>query len=137
MAKPLGPKSALIRDAIRAHPNVGNTELAEMINKSPARKEDKITVGPADVAQQKQAMKKLGPAAGQAGAKNGRRKGARRKAGRPRAGTATTAEARPASASPTSRPVDLLDKVFDLATECGGFGALKRLVDRCAELTQR
>jgi hypothetical protein len=28
--------------------------------------------------------------------------------------------------------VDLQDKVFDLAKECGGFGALKRLVDRCA-----
>jgi hypothetical protein len=30
--------------------------------------------------------------------------------------------------------VDLLEKVFGQAKECGGFGALKRLVDRCAEL---
>ena len=42
MSKPLGPKSLLIRDAIKAHPHMGNTELAELINSSDARKDDKI-----------------------------------------------------------------------------------------------
>jgi hypothetical protein len=120
---------------------VGNTELADMINKSPARKEDKITVRPADIAQQKQAMKKAKPNAGPVTAKNGRRKGARRKAGRRRATTASTTAASTAQTQPatsaTGGPVDVLDKVFELAKECGGFGALKRLVDRCAELTHR
>ena len=60
MAKPLGPKSRLIRDAIAAHPSLANKELAAFINKSPARKEDGIEVTPIDVAQQKQAMKKMG-----------------------------------------------------------------------------
>ena len=31
MAKPLGPKSMLIREAIKAHPKLGNKELAEML----------------------------------------------------------------------------------------------------------
>jgi hypothetical protein len=32
MAKPLGPKSILIREAIKAHPNKGNSKIAEMLN---------------------------------------------------------------------------------------------------------
>ena len=32
MAKLLGPKSRLIQVAIKAHSNMGNTELAELIN---------------------------------------------------------------------------------------------------------
>jgi hypothetical protein len=137
MAKPLGPKSSLIRDALKAHPGVGNKELADMINSSPARREDRIVVRPADVAQQKQAMKKSARGAGRAAAKNGRRKSTGRKGGRPRASTASTPQARPAAAPAGGSLVDLLEKVFDLAKACGGFGALKRLVDRCADLEHR
>jgi len=39
----------LIRDAIKTHPNMGNTELAEMINNSSARDEDKLQVKTQDV----------------------------------------------------------------------------------------
>lgn len=60
--KPLGPKSLLIREAITAHPDKGNTELAGMINDSDARMDDKIKVSVQDVAQQRQAMKKQGAA---------------------------------------------------------------------------
>jgi len=137
MAKPLGPKSLLIRDAIKAHPKMGNTELAELINSSDARQEDKIKVKPGDIAQQKQAMKKAGdapaPAAtGESGKKKGRR-------GRPRradaqASTALAAQPRPAAASPSASPVDLIDKALDLALQCGGLAALKKLVDRLADL---
>jgi peptide subunit release factor RF-3 len=41
MAKPLGPKSLLIRQAIIAHPDKGNTELAEMLMDSADRLDDK------------------------------------------------------------------------------------------------
>jgi hypothetical protein len=61
-AKPLGPKSTPIREAIQAHPEMGNTELEELINASDARREDKIKVKPGDIAAHKQAMKKSGTA---------------------------------------------------------------------------
>src|SRR5262249_44096998 len=42
------------------------------------------------------------------------------------------------AATPTQpSPLDLIDRLFDLAKECGGFEPLKRLVDRCAELEGR
>ena len=49
MAKPLGPKAKLIREAITTHPDFGNTELAEAINGNDARKQDKISVKASDV----------------------------------------------------------------------------------------
>src|SRR4051794_35991549 len=58
MAKPLGPKSMLIRDAIKSNPGLGNTEIAQLINGSDDRSADGIEVQPNDVAAQKQAMKK-------------------------------------------------------------------------------
>ncbi len=60
MSKPLGPKSLVIREAIKAHPNKGNKEIAEFIDDSHDRMDDKIKVTPQDVAQQKQALKKAG-----------------------------------------------------------------------------
>ena len=63
MAKPLGPKSLLIRETIKAHPNKGNTALAALINDSDARQEDRIKVTANDIAQQRQAMKKAKGAA--------------------------------------------------------------------------
>ena len=130
MAKPLGPKSTLIRQAIKSNPDLGNAEIAHLINGSDEAKKGKIEVKPADVAQQKQAMKKAGetltaPTA-DGGKKQGRRKGVRRggrKAAAPRA-----------QAQGSGNPAELLDRVFGLAQECGGIGTLKRLVDRMAEL---
>lgn len=123
MAKPLGPKSRLIRQAISANPQKGNTELAEMLSAAKERKEDKITVTAQDVAQQRQAMKKAG--AWSAG----------KKRGRPRAAAQTSpAKQAPPPAAPSSSPVDLIDKTFDLAKQCGGVAALKKLVDRLAEM---
>jgi hypothetical protein len=139
MAKPLGPKSLLIRDAIKAHPKMGNTELAELINGSDARKEDKIEVKPGDIAQQRQAMKKVRElpkpaAAGNSGGKKGGRKGSRRAAAR-QPSPAPASEPRPApAAAPSAGPVDLIDKTLDLAQQCGGMAALKKLVDRLADM---
>ena len=126
MAKPLGPKSTLIRQAITGHPKMGNKEIAEMLMDSKDRKDDKIKVTPQDVAQQRQQMKKAGQlTAGQ------------RKGGAPdRQATASTpAPSRP-SAPPaiSSSPVDVIDKTLDLAQQCGGIAALKKLVDRLATM---
>ena len=121
MAKPLGPKSILIREAIKNKPGLGNTELAQFVNGSETAKKEKIVVKPSDIAQQKQAMKKAGgkaaPAPASARAKpsrtgkptgNGRRKGA----GKRQAG------AGPQAAAPL--PGDVVD---DLA-------AVKKLVEK-------
>jgi hypothetical protein len=134
MAKPLGAKSILIREAIKAHPKKGNTEIAELINDSHDRMDDKIKVTPQDIAQQKQAMKKGGGSVAAAPepevptrAKPGRPKGS---GGRPKKAVTAATPARAAAAA--SSPVDLIDRTFSLANECGGFEQLKKLVDRLA-----
>jgi hypothetical protein len=139
MAKPLGDKARLIRDAILAHPNLGNKELAEMINASDARKDDRIKVKPNDIAAQKQALKKVqeaSPAAQEppSAPKRGRPQGSGRKpAPTPAAEAAIPAVPRSVlPPPPASSPVDLIDKAFTLAQECGGIAQLKRLVDRLA-----
>jgi hypothetical protein len=132
MAKPLGPKSLLIRDAINAHPDKSPKELAEMINSSPARKEDRLEVKPAEISQQKQVMKKAGATPATGTGTKGRGKGGRQPA-TAGAGTATAAPARPAAVA-AANPVDLIDKALDLAQQCGSVAALKRLVDRLADM---
>ncbi len=133
MAKPLGPKSLLIRQAITAHPDKGNTAIAEMLNDADARMDDKIKVTAQDVAAQKQAMKKAGatatpaPAPAAPAAKPARKKPGR-KPGRP------AAAPQPAPPAAAASPVDLIDKTLDLAQQAGGVAALKRLVDRLADM---
>jgi hypothetical protein len=124
MAQQLGPKSILIREAIIANPNKGNTELAAFLNDSDDRKADKIKVTMQDVASQKQAMKKAGiePAA-TVGKKRGRKPGQKAAASLP------TTQPKAAAFS-SAGPIDLIDKTFALAQECGGIEQLKRLVDR-------
>jgi hypothetical protein len=136
MAKPLGPKSILIRNAITANPGKGNTELAEMLNDAEERMDDKIKVTAQDVAAQRQAMKKPGAAkaptaaAAPAATKvagNGRRKPGRKPGQKPAA-----ASPRAASAPVAVSPVDLIDRTLALAQECGGIEQLRRLVERLA-----
>jgi hypothetical protein len=124
MAKPLGPKSALIREAIQANPGVGNGELAEKINSSEAAREAEIEVTSADVAQQRQRLKTVG------GGKKGKGKAAPKKAARAAGNGRTSAPPAPARQAGL---VELLDRVFSLAQECGGLPELKRLVDRLAQ----
>jgi hypothetical protein len=134
MAKPLGAKSLLIRDAIKANPDLGNKAIAEKLMDSADRRDDKIKVTPQDIAQQKQAMKsgKATPPAPKAAtptaalataaapAKRGRPKG---KGGRPKKTAATVAPSAATKAS--TSPVDLIDMAFALADECGGLSALR------------
>ena len=123
MAKPLSPKSQLIREAIAAHPKLGNTQLAELINGAEGRKTDKIQVNATDVSNQAPAVL--------------RRSTARRRRRRSAQGTEGGEQGR---RSPAGRPSQGRQprrsrrvRVFDLAERCGGFGQLKRLVDRIAE----
>jgi hypothetical protein len=145
MAKPLGAKSILIREAIKANPKLANKGLAEKLMDSNDRMDDKIKVTPADIAQQKQQMKVAG--------KNGKSPVASKpaapalapvsatppvkgKRGRPRKVAAPTAAPVPVSPRPSTSgsvsPVDLIDGVFNLASQCGGVASLKKLVDRLA-----
>ena len=141
MAKPLGPKTLAIRKAIHDHSDKGNTAIAELLNDSQDRLDDKLNFTANDVAAQKQAMKKgsvtPAPAAAPAAAAekpgNGRKKPGR-KPGRKAAAPAASS---PASAPAAASPVDLIDKTLDLAQQAGGVGALKRLVDRIAEMQGR
>jgi hypothetical protein len=130
MAKPLGPKSILIRDAIKKNSDLRNTEIAQLINGSEERKKDKIAVKPGDIAAQRQAMKKAGitssGAAKRPAGKKGR--GGHRKVATPQA-------AAPQAAAQSS-PVDLIDRTLDLAAHAGGVAALKRLVDRLAAMRE-
>ena len=93
MAKALGAKSLLIRDAPQAHPDKSPKEIADLINDSDAMKQDKIEVKPIDVSQQKLALKK----AAQAG-----RASAVRAAGRRSTWMTWTASAALATSSPRS-----------------------------------
>jgi hypothetical protein len=129
MAKPLSPKSKLIREAINANPNVGNTKLAELINGSDDRKQDKIKISAGDVNQQRQALKALN---GKPKKKPKPHKAATSKA----ANQPEVAQVRSSSRTPAS-PVELIDRVFDLAQACGGFAVLKRMVDRIAAVEGR
>jgi hypothetical protein len=152
MAKPLSPKSQLIREAIAAHPNKKPKGLADLINSSEARKEDKIKVTPGDVTNQKQALKGMAetaakqaavpaaaapapePVAAEPAAKpqlnrNGTpRKKPGRKPGYKKAAAAPVA----APAKKTASAVDVVESVFGLAEQVGGIAQLKKLVDRLA-----
>ena len=95
MAKPLGPKSLLIRKAIQDHPDKGNTALAEMLNDSNDRMDDKIKVTANDVAAQKQAMKKGSPTPAADTPAAAAEKPERKKPGRKPGQTAVTAAPAP------------------------------------------
>ena len=129
MAKTLGPKSALIRETIQNNPDLQNREIAQLINGAGEnKKKDKLEVTPDDIAQQKQALKKLGGAfQAPADAPAAKPKG---KGGRPKKVVAAPDAAPRAGAS--ASPVALIDRTFALAEECGGIEQLKRLVDRLA-----
>jgi hypothetical protein len=132
MAKPLSPKSQLIREALKANPKLGNADLAKLINSSDVRKGDKIKVTATDVGNQRQALKAMSATA-------------RKKTKAPKKALAATAANKPQAARAQSMngatkavsPVDLVDRVFDLAERCGGFAQLKELVDRISAAREK
>src|SRR4051812_49046804 len=127
MAKPLSPKSQLIREAIKANSKLGNADLAKLINSSDARKEDKIKVTATDVGNQKQALKAMSATAKK-----------KAKAHKPATSTAANKpQVAQASTAKAANPVELIDRVFDLAGQCGGLAHLKRLVDRISAVERR
>jgi hypothetical protein len=64
------------------------------------------------------------------------------KRGRPKGSGAEKKTAAAVTSTPTAKPaaqrgpVDLLDRLLDLAEDAGGLGALKKLVDRLAQVGQ-
>jgi hypothetical protein len=136
MAKQLSEKSKVIREAITANPDLGNTDLAALINSADARKADKVKVTATDVSNQKQALKAMGgkkaaaPVATPAPnlTRNGApRKKPGRKPGHKAAAAPVAAPAKQASV------VAVVDQVFTLADQIGGMEQLRRLVERLAQ----
>jgi hypothetical protein len=131
MAKSFGAKTLLIRDALQAHPDKGPKEIADLINASDARKQDKIEVKPIDVSQQKLLLKKAAGAEPAAAEKPAKKKPARKTASAP----VTQPVAAPAPAP--ADPFEVIEDVFALAEKCGGFDRLKKLVDTLARARER
>jgi hypothetical protein len=142
MAKTLGAKTLLIRDALQAHPDKSPKQIADLINASDARKQDKIEVKPIDVSQQKLALKKAAQAGPAAPAEPARKKPGRKPGRKPgkkatESSTSTSSHGAPAAAPvAAANPVDLIDNVFALAEQCGGMAHLKRLVERLSGVQQ-
>ena len=130
MAKPIGAKTRIIREAITANPSLGSKELAALLMSSDARKADGIKVSASDVGDQRTAMRKLAGAAPARRNKGGRPKKAVQA---PPVREAPAPAAVPVARSAQASPIDLIDRVFMLADDCGGMAALKRLVDRLAD----
>jgi hypothetical protein len=85
-----------------------------------------------DVARQRQAMKKAGAAPAASTAKPGKKKPGKKAGRKPAAKPA--AAAAPSKPAAHRGPVELIDRLFELADDAGGMAALKRLVDRLAPL---
>src|SRR4051812_14673009 len=110
---------------------MGNTELATLL--AGQHSELDLDFKPGDIAAQRQALKKLagnGDEDEGAGEERGQDE-APPLAAAPQAARATE---RPAAPTPVADPVALMDRVFDLARDCGGWESLRRLVDRLADL---
>lgn len=123
MAKPLGEKSKLIREAITAHPRKNSKAIADLLNKAPERANDKIRVSATDVTLQRKAMSKgsNGKAAGKPG-----RKGTRAQSQE----TAAASVVALASTAPAQGD-DLVAAIAALKQLVGAYGAgtIRGLVD--------
>jgi hypothetical protein len=157
MAKPLSPKSKAIRKALTTHPHKGNTALAEFLNDSQDRLDDRFTFTAQDVANQRTQLKKTGVPSEEAPVAKAE------PAPEPAAPVSTPAPKavvvsepahdmtrngspkkkpgrkpgpKPAKIAPKTAPVqarkgaaDVIDHVFAVAKQAGGLVELKRIVD--------
>src|SRR3954468_20150319 len=104
--KPLGEKSRVIRQAIKAHPDMGNAELAVLL--AGQHSELDIDFKPGDIAAQRQALKKL--------AENGDEDGDGDEGwgpdeAPPAAPQVARATERPATPAPAADPTAVVDRV--------------------------
>jgi hypothetical protein len=141
MAKQLSLKTRVIREAISANPDKGPKAVAALVNKAEERERDGIHVTPTEVAHQKLALQK--PGAAQVEAPPAPEPPVRRAAPEPepvkpapkkRVREPILRDAPTAPAKAGMSAVELIDRVFALAEECGGMAQLKRLVDRLARV---
>src|SRR5438309_2214752 len=102
---------------------MGNTELAVLL--AGQQSELDIDFKPGDIAAQRQALKKLAENGDEdeEGDEDRGQHEAPPSAPAPQAARATE---RPAAPTPVADPVALVDRVFDLARDCGGWGNLRR-----------
>src|SRR2546421_2818356 len=110
---------------------MGNTELADLL--AGQHSELDIDFKPGDIAAQRQALKKLAEDGDEDedGDDGWGPDEAPPAAPAPQAARATE---RPATPAPAADPTAVVDRVFDLARDCGGWENLRRLVDRLADL---
>lgn len=128
MAKPLGVKARLIREALRDYPDVGNKDLAERLS----AKAEGFDIKPSDIAAQKMALKKLAAGSSEPDEEDFEEELlAAEPAPEPLEVVTRTAPGH--SPAKAADPLDLIDEVFILARKCGGIERLKRLVDRLAD----
>jgi hypothetical protein len=118
MAKPPGERTKLIRQAIMDHRGMGNTALANKLNEqSPGH-----NIKPNDIAQQRQAMKKLG----KGGAKGPKAtKGGKKAEPRPDKPAASVAAVKAAPGS-SGLTTDDVDDLLSLVLKVGGVDNLIR-----------
>lgn len=119
MAKPLSPKSIVIRRMLAAHPDLSSGEIARLCNAEPERESDFIEVSSTDVTIQRNAL-------------------AKRKEDteddEPREPLRSVAPSVPSPArSSLLDPLDVLDAIEDLkrvAQRLGGYDQVRRIIDR-------
>jgi hypothetical protein len=125
----------VIRDALAESPGLRTADLVEALNDHTDRLDDKLSFSEGDVLAVRKTMKKsrqaptISPATPEAVPEP--------PAPVEVAPPKQTKPRRIESETSATSPVDLIDKVFDLAKECGGIDQLKRLVDRIAEIRRR
>src|SRR3954454_10120332 len=106
MAKPLGEKSRKLREAIKAHPDKGNTEIAALL----AGQHPELGFKPSDVAAQRQAMKRLAGEGGEEDEEEGDQEALPSAAPAQEAARATGPAATPSTGTD---PAALMDRLFD------------------------
>src|SRR4051794_17239055 len=108
-----------------------NAELAALL----AGRHSALDIGfkPGDIAAQRQALKKL---AGNGDEDEGADEGWGQEEAPPAqpGSPAARATESPGTPAPVADPTAVVDRVFDLARDCGGWENLRRLVDRLADL---
>lgn len=131
MAKPLSPKSVIIRKMIAAHPDLSSSEIAQLCNADPERHHDKIEVTTIDVTIQRNALKKKEEKESEDESE------AKTEQVRSFLQDEPRAVARLVSDSPARSslldPLDVLDAIEDLkrvAQRLGGYDQVRRIIDR-------
>src|SRR4051794_34541277 len=111
---------------------MGNAELATLL--AGQHSELDIDFKPGDIAAQRQALKKLAENGDEDEGADDAERGQHEAPPVAPAPQAARATGRPGTPTPVADPTAVVDRVFELAWDCGGWENLRRLVDRLADL---